>query len=165
MSVNRFKERFKEVGDFIANESPYRSANKGWIADDVYLQWGKTKEKEPLKELDELATVSVFWQPIIQTVLGLFVVISLAVTIAFSPLYFSKAISIANPNVLDSQNGLSVLQTKEDQLSLVSEESPANANDIDARENVVDSQQLTAISNDVENSQKAVSSKGFILQY
>ena len=54
------KNRIDEIIDFTRSESPYRNANKGWINDFIFLQWGKTKEKD--KEYgEELADVAVYW--------------------------------------------------------------------------------------------------------
>ncbi len=63
--------RVKELLDFATTESPYRSANKGWVTDDVYLQWGSSLNQDS-NEGDELANVSVFWKPIIEIALILF---------------------------------------------------------------------------------------------
>ena len=82
-------ERIKEVVDFATTESPYRSANKGWVTDNIFLQWGSTKEKKS-KEFDQLAKVSVYWQPIIQTASILLFVIVLASILAFLPLALSQ---------------------------------------------------------------------------
>ena len=51
------RERIKEIVDFAKNESPYQSANKGWIADDIYLQWGAASPVRSLNETDELSTI------------------------------------------------------------------------------------------------------------
>ncbi len=82
-------ERIKEIVDFAKTESPYRSANKGWIAEDVFLQLGENKDTKN-NTFDELAKVSFFWQPIIQIALTLFAIIFLATILAFTPIAFSK---------------------------------------------------------------------------
>ena len=86
-------ERFKEIVDFATTESPFRSANKGWINDNVFLQWGPDKDRKTSEDFDQLAEIAFYWQPIIQIATILFVVISLATIFAFAPIYLSKGSS------------------------------------------------------------------------
>ena len=86
MSLNRAKESFSDIVEFFSIQSPYRSATKGWLTDDLYLQWGPTEEKRTAK-LEEMAKVSFYWKPIIQLLSILFIIISFSVFLAFSPLY------------------------------------------------------------------------------
>ena len=58
-----FKERIKEIVDYATTESPYRQATKGWITDDLFIQWG-SNQVEASKSGVELAEVAVFWKPI-----------------------------------------------------------------------------------------------------
>ena len=83
------RERIQEIFDFFKAESPYRSANKGWLTNDIFLQW-KASEQDNSTEFAQIAKVSLYWQPIIQIVLVIFTVISLATFFAFSPLAFSR---------------------------------------------------------------------------
>ncbi len=76
------RERIQEVVDFATTESPYRSATKGWISDDVYLQLGSSSEKSR-KQGEELANVSVYWKPITQIGSLLFAVLSVATVFVF----------------------------------------------------------------------------------
>ena len=89
MLIDKIKNRASELGDFFSNESPYRSANKGWIAENIYLDLRSEKGKNT-KELDQVAQVSFYWQPIIQILTTLLFVISLGVLMAFSPIYLMK---------------------------------------------------------------------------
>ncbi len=57
------KERIKEIVDYATTESPYRQATKGWITDDLFIQWG-SNSVEASKSGVELAEVAVFWKPI-----------------------------------------------------------------------------------------------------
>ena len=82
------RERFQEIVDFATTQSPYRSATKGWISDDVYLELGASEGKY-LKQGNELANVSFYWQPINQIISILFGVVLLATTFVF----FSVSIS------------------------------------------------------------------------
>ncbi len=83
------RERIKEVVDFATSESPYINANKGWINDDVYLQWGGLTDKEDSGN-EELLDVSIFWEPIKKLVLILFLVIALTSIFVFGSVSFSK---------------------------------------------------------------------------
>ena len=83
------RERIQEVFDFATSESPYNSANKGWINEDVYLQWGSLPEK-PSVEGEELVNVSVSWAPISKFLTIIFLVISLATVIVFSSISLSS---------------------------------------------------------------------------
>ena len=76
------RERIKELVDFATSESPYRDANKGWLNDDVYIQWGKSSNQSPTQGV-EFANVSVFWKPINQIVSILFLVVLLATIFVF----------------------------------------------------------------------------------
>ena len=59
------KQRIKEIVDFASSESPYRSANKGWITDDVYIQWkGKLNKEDLSKEGSQIADIAIYWNPI-----------------------------------------------------------------------------------------------------
>ena len=76
------RERIKELIDFATTESPYRDANKGWLNEDVYLQWGTAPEQKT-KSGVELANVSVFWNPINQLAAILLAVVLLASSFVF----------------------------------------------------------------------------------
>ncbi len=81
MSIGK---RINEVLDFASNESPYRAANKGWITDDIFLEWGSQK-KSQLSKKDELANVSIFWGKEIFAIIFTFVfILSTLVFAAFS---------------------------------------------------------------------------------
>ncbi len=82
-------ERIQEFIDFVKAESPHRGANKGWITEDVFLQLGSAKQQQST-QFDQIAKVSLFWQPIIQLALALFAVIAFATFFAFSPLAVSQ---------------------------------------------------------------------------
>ncbi len=82
-------DRIKEIVDFVTTESPYRSANKGWLTENIFLEWGKEK-RESSKGLDPLAKVSIYWQPIIQILSILFLIITLATILAFTPVFLSQ---------------------------------------------------------------------------
>ncbi len=81
-------ERIKEIIDFAKSESPYRSANKGWISNDVFLKLGTSDDKSS-SQFDQFVKISFLWQPIIQLALTLVVVIFLSSIFAFAPISLS----------------------------------------------------------------------------
>ncbi len=84
----RIRERVQEIVDFAKTESPYRSANKGWVTDDVYLQWGPAAD-ESSTDGRELAEVSIYWEPINQIALIIFAVVLIATIFVFSAVSLS----------------------------------------------------------------------------
>ncbi len=82
------RERIKELVDFATTTSPYRDATKGWINDDVYVQWGSVPNETSNKR-QELANVSIYWKPINQIALILFFVVLLASTFVYVAVSFS----------------------------------------------------------------------------
>ena len=82
-------ERIKELVDFFTTESPYRSANKGWITDDVYVKWGSSSQTFDAKG-QELINVSILWKPINEILLILFTVVFLASIFVFSSISIAK---------------------------------------------------------------------------
>ncbi len=95
------RERIKEIVDFATLESPYRSANKGWVNDDVYIQWGASRAQSS-NEGEELANVSVYWSPLNQVAAIIFVVLLVATTFVFSVVSFTHG-RLHFPQVLDAQ--------------------------------------------------------------
>ncbi len=83
------RQRINELIDFASTESPYRSANKGWINKDVFLSWGPAP-KTLKKSKDELANVALYWKPINEIVLIIFFVLSLAAILVVFALSLAK---------------------------------------------------------------------------
>ena len=84
----RVKERANEIFDFARAESPYRSATKGWLTDDVFVEWG-SPSKKALKQGDEVVDVSVYWSPINQILSVLFLVVFLSSIMVFLAVSFT----------------------------------------------------------------------------
>ena len=82
------RERIKEVVDFATTESPYRDANKGWLTDDVFINWGTSKGKAS-NQGNEIANVSILWSPINQLVSILLIVVFLAAIFVFTSVSFA----------------------------------------------------------------------------
>ncbi len=106
------RERVKEVVDFATSTSPYKNANKGWITEDVYLQWGSSTETQS-SPTNEFLDVLVFWEPIKKLVSILFIVISLAALLVVSavsynhgrfPLLIKIPVIQSQPNLVEENN-------------------------------------------------------------
>tara|TARA_B100000700_G_C15051500_1_gene860538 strand:+ start:351 stop:608 length:258 start_codon:yes stop_codon:yes gene_type:complete len=69
------KERIKEIVEFANSESPYRSANKGWITNDIFLEWRKEKMDANEKE-DQIVEISISSAPFDKLIFRLFLVLS-----------------------------------------------------------------------------------------
>ena len=58
------KDRLNELVDFATKESPYRSATKGWLNEDLFIQWGSDPKENSLNKGTELINFSLFWDPL-----------------------------------------------------------------------------------------------------
>ena len=100
------RERIKELVDFATSESPYSNANKGWINDDVYVQFGALPD-QPEQSKDELLDVFVFWEPIKKLITILFFVVLFASCLVFTSVSFTRGrvdISFLFSKSLDQSN-------------------------------------------------------------
>ncbi len=133
------REKFNELLDFATTESPYKSANKGWINNDVFLQWGRSKDSA-VKAGTELADVSVYWTPINQILSILFFVLAVGATFVFAAILFSKGqFDISNKisfKTYEPTLEVKQIQLKEQSLepSVVVDELDSNTQKIDVEE-------------------------------
>tara|TARA_X000001036_G_C20199338_1_gene610859 strand:- start:7 stop:570 length:564 start_codon:yes stop_codon:yes gene_type:complete len=82
------KERIQEVFDFTKGESPYRKANKGWINQDIFLDFSPSTDK--INQTNEDAKVTLFWSPINKLLSNIFFIIFLGTVLVFSSVSFVK---------------------------------------------------------------------------
>ena len=82
------KERIQEVFDFTKSESPYRKANKGWINQDIFLDFNPSADK--INQTNEDAKVTLFWSPINKLLSNIFIIIILGTVLVFTSLSFAK---------------------------------------------------------------------------
>ena len=68
-----FKERFQEILEFTKSESPYSKANKGWINQDIFLEFGKSSSA--LSKQKEAAKVTLLWPPIQRLIYSLLLIL------------------------------------------------------------------------------------------
>ncbi len=125
------KQRIQELIDFATTESPYRSANKGWINEDVYLAWGRETQSASIQPGNEIANVSVLWKPINQILLILFSVVILATILVFLAVSFSHGkLNFSNTNSQGEvpKANISVATSK---IQLNSESAPLNSDKIE----------------------------------
>ena len=82
------KERIQEVFDFTKSESPYRKANKGWINQDIFLDFNPSAVK--VNQTNEDAKVTLFWSPINRLLSNIFIIIILGTVLVFTSASFAK---------------------------------------------------------------------------
>ena len=109
------KERIQELVDFAKTESPNRLATKGWINEDIYLKFGSNSDK--LKSNQEVAKISLFWDPVTKLISSLFLIFAIASIVVFSIVSLSS--STFNIGTIQSYFGKGMVQT-----------SPLDINDI-----------------------------------
>ena len=68
-----FKDRLQEILEFTKSESPYSKANKGWINQDIFLEFGKSSSA--LSKQKEAAKVTLLWPPIQRLIFNLLIVV------------------------------------------------------------------------------------------
>ena len=76
------KERIQEVFDFTKSESPYRKANKGWINQDIFLDFSPSADQ--INQTNEDAKVTLFWSPINKLLSNIFIIIILGTLLVFT---------------------------------------------------------------------------------
>ena len=83
------QDRLKELLDFAKTESPYKSANRGWLNQDVYLSLGNSSPGK-LTENPDFVRINLFWQPLSRLLSSLFFILLATSIFVFSALSFAK---------------------------------------------------------------------------
>ena len=83
-----FKERLQEIFEFTKSESPYSKANKGWINQDIFLEFGESSSI--LSKQKEAAKVTLSWAPIQRLISNLLLLIVISSLLVLSTIKFSK---------------------------------------------------------------------------
>ena len=83
-----FKERLQEILEFTKSESPYKKANKGWINQDIFLEFGKSSSV--LSKQKEAAKVTLLWPPIQRLISNLLIILIISSLIVMATLKGSK---------------------------------------------------------------------------
>ena len=99
------KERLQEILEFTKSESPYSKANKGWVNQDIFLEFGKSSST--LSNQKEAAKVTLLWPPIQRLITNLLLLFFLASLIVLASLKGSQlkfnleSITVAFKNKVD----------------------------------------------------------------
>ena len=83
-----FKDRLQEILEFTKSESPYSKANKGWINQDIFLEFGKSSSA--LSKQKEAAKVTFLWPPIQRLIYNLLLIIIVSSLIVLTTVKFSQ---------------------------------------------------------------------------
>ena len=83
-----FKDRLQEILEFTKSESPYSKANKGWINQDIFLEFGKSSSI--LSKQKEAAKVTLLWAPIQRLISNLLLVIIVSSLIVLTTIKVSQ---------------------------------------------------------------------------
>ena len=82
------KERLQEIFEFTKSESPYSKANKGWINQDIFLEFGESSSS--LSKQKEAAKVTLSWAPIQRLISNLLLIIVLSSILVLTTIKLSK---------------------------------------------------------------------------
>ncbi len=118
------RERFQELVDFAKTESPYQSANKGWINSDVYLELGQGSNSS--QKRNEFIKVDLFWNPLSRLLSSLFLIFIISTIFVFTMLLLSNGtleipINYINNSQKDSELISSSTPNDQDKLFPVTE--------------------------------------------
>ena len=83
-----FKERLQELFEFTKSESPYSKANKGWINQDIFLEFGKSSSI--LSKQKEAAKITLLWVPIQRLIFNLLLIIIISSLIVLTTIKVSQ---------------------------------------------------------------------------
>ena len=83
-----FKERLQEILEFTKSESPYSKANKGWINEDIFLEFGKSSSA--LSKQKEAAKVTLLWPPIQRLISNLLIIVIMSSLIVLTTIKGSQ---------------------------------------------------------------------------
>ena len=83
-----FKDRLQEILEFTKSESPYSKANKGWINQDIFLEFGKSSSN--LSKQKEAAKVTLLWTPIQRIISNLLLIVIISSLVVLTTLKESR---------------------------------------------------------------------------
>ena len=83
-----FKDRLQEILEFTKSESPYSKANKGWINQDIFLEFGKSSSA--LSKQKEAAKVTLLWPPLQRLISNLLIILIISSLIVLTTLKGSQ---------------------------------------------------------------------------
>ena len=113
------KNRFKEILEFTKSESPYSKANKGWINEDIFLEFGKSLSL--LSKQKETARITLLWAPLQRLIYNLILIIIISSLIVLTTLKAS-AVRFNFISFIEAFNNKS-LQLEKKESNLIIQES------------------------------------------
>ncbi|WP_320676242.1 hypothetical protein [Prochlorococcus sp. MIT 1300] len=117
-------ERIQEIVDFATTESPYRSANKGWLTNDIFIDWSSDSDLSTnTSRSAQIAKVSLFWKPITDLLTGIVLILFVSIILGLAPLYIihAKHLPIISSSSLSPDVSSTQKEVAPDVLSEVSE--------------------------------------------
>ena len=111
-----FKDRLQEILEFTKSESPYSKANKGWINQDIFLEFGKSSSN--LSKQKEAAKVTLLWPPIQRIISNLLFIIIISSLIVLTTLKESQIDFNLRSFTVALKNKIVQLDTKKSSLFL-----------------------------------------------
>ena len=112
------KERLQEIVDFTKSESPYRKANKGWINQDIFLEFGKSSSNKQNEK--EFANVTLLWSPVYKIIINIIVVIFLASALVLGAITMTK--NAFYISLFNTSSQIDLVQVDQEKIVLNSED-------------------------------------------
>ena len=111
-----FKDRLQEILEFTKSESPYSKANKGWINQDIFLEFGKSTST--LSKQKEAAKVTLLWPPVQRLISNLLFILIISSLIVLSSVKGAQFNFNLGSFTSEFKNKLVQLETKKSNLVL-----------------------------------------------
>ena len=126
------KERLQEILEFTKSESPYSKANKGWINQDIFLEFGKSSSN--LSKQREAAKVILLWPPIQKLISNLLLIITISSFLVLAALKGSQINLNLRSFIIPINNKLDKVETKKSILILEENQIIDNSFNFDSEE-------------------------------
>jgi len=162
-----FKKRFQEILEFTKSESPYERANRGWINQDIFLEFGKSSST--LYKQKEAAKVTLLWPPIQRLITNLLLMILISslivlTTIKASALNFnlSSFTDAFKNKIIDVNSDIEEEFIKETNISteeLLSKEDSLKSKDNISKEQILELEEEKREEIEIENDMSITSFK------
>ena len=142
-----FKERFQEILEFTKSESPYRKANKGWITQDIFLEFWKSSGT--LSKQEEAAKITLLWSPIQRLISNLLLIITISSLIVITTLKGAQLNFNLESLIISFKNKIVQLDASKSNLSLEKDQfidsslNPKTEDDLSKEERNILSEELS----------------------
>jgi len=111
-----FKARLQEILDFTKSQSPYSKVNKGWINQNIFLEFGKSTST--LSKQKEAAKVTLLWPPVQRLISNLLFILIISSLIVLSSVKGAQFNFNLGSFTSEFKNKLVQLETKKSNLVL-----------------------------------------------